>query len=152
MNSDRNENGDVARSVKSVAQIRALLQSIHIRNEPRPAGSYVNGLPTAERNAIHAVTGQILANLRQRVERRARSIQQIHDAEYFRRVLLNCSTRVGAVAGSFLGANFGFGFSIISESINLLPIWILLGASMGCVIGIVVARSIVFQRRVDLFR
>ena len=136
---------------KSAAEIRAVLRSIHDRNEPKPAGPYVDGLPTAERKAVHLIARRILVSVRQHAQVRMQPKHAIHDAEYYRRLLQFCSTRVGAVAGALLGANFSFVVSMIVGSIALLPLWTVVGAGLGCVFGISVARSIVFQRRADLF-
>lgn len=129
---------------KSIDDIRRLLTSIHQASPPRPAGRDGDGLPDAERRAVRADSVLRQPALRQQQ-------RSVRNRAYYRNLLLAKGTVVGAFSGGLLGFNIGVAAPIAVGWHVAIPLAAVLGLFFGSAIGIVLARSDVVRRRMDLF-
>ena len=133
------------RPTKSASEIRSRLESIHKANAPRSSGPIGKGANYLKTIAVRTVAWSIVPRISLRAD------HENGHRNYYCRLLLDSSSVVGAITGGMLGANFGFAAPVIFGWAPLDMAMPFFGLLAGSLIGIVVARSFVVYRRIDLF-
>ena len=119
---------------------RFILWAIARANAKKEPGPYIDGIPVEPKSTLQPIVQD------QPTVNRVRKKPQ-----YFRNMLLSSSTKTGALCGGLIGLNVGVLVALSANNLFQGCIYLTVATAFTAILGMVVARRVVLNRRSDLF-
>jgi hypothetical protein len=133
---------------KSASEIRRVLETVRMGNEPKVPGAY-------SRELLIAGQQTQLEGVRRDTEKRRKQMVRtagvIRSATCYRQLLLQQGGIAGGFIGLLLGLNFGIAIPIATGTFWLFAITPITMSLLGLGVGVSISRNYMMDRRRDLF-